>query len=255
MTKCCMNKQAVFFIGISIFLLSCKTTQTIFNRNVKPASAYELDDKLEEKKVVFQTFSGKAKVDVASANINQSFSAQIDILKDSVIGLSLRVLGVEGARVKITPDSIEIIDRLNQEYIPRDIEFIKSSFNIDADFYDLQNLIVGNPVYYDTTALDTGESDDKYVLLAENAVYKNTLWLSPDYDILRMFIQDLIANRTLTLDYDAYEKIEGRQFAFIRNIFIDAQDDLTAHIEFTKVEFDQPFGFTFTVNPKYKRID
>ena len=209
MTKCCMNKQAVFFIGISIFLLSCKTTQTIFNRNVKPASAYELDDKLEEKKVVFQTFSGKAKVDVASANINQSFSAQIDILKDSVIGLSLRVLGVEGARVKI--------------------------------------LIVGNPVYYDTTALNTGESDDKYVLLAENAVYKNTLWLSPDYDILRMFIQDLIANRTLTLDYDAYEKIEGRQFAFIRNIFIDAQDDLTAHIEFTKVEFDQPFGFTFTV--------
>lgn len=255
MIKCCMNKAAVLIFFSTVVLLSCKTTKTIFNRNVKPASAYELDDKLKEKAITFTTFTGKAKVDVVAPNMNQSFSAQIDILKDSIIGLSLRVLGVEGARVKITPDSIQIIDRLNQEYLPRSIEFIKTSFNIDADFYDLQDLIVGNPVYYDSAVLSTGESDDKYVLLAEKDVYKNTLWLSSDYDILRMFIEDLIAKRTLTLNYEGYEKIEGRQFAFIRNIFIDAQDDLTAHIEFSKVEFDQPFGFTFNVNSKYKRVD
>lgn len=255
MIKCCMNKQTVFFIGMAFLLLSCKTTQPIFTKNVKPASAYELDAKLLEKKITCTTFSGKAKIDLVSASISQSFSAQIDILKDSIIGVSLRVLGVEGARVKITPDSIEIIDRLNQEYIPRDINFLKSAFQIDADFYDLQNLILGNPVYYDSATLNTGESDDKYVLLAETPVYKNTLWLSPDYDILRMFIEDLIALRSLTLEYSAYQKIEGRQFAFIRNIQLDAQDDLTAHVEFTKVEFDQPFGFTFTVNPKYIRID
>lgn len=255
MRKCCMNKSVFAIIVTSILLLSCKTTQQIFTRNIRNASAYELDAKLKEKAISFTTFSGKAKVDVASASINQNFSAQIDIQKDSVIGLSLRVMGVEGARVKITPDSIEIIDRLNQEYIPRDISFIKTAFNIDADFYDLQDLIVGNPVYYDSATLSTGESDEKYVLLAEKGVYKNTLWLNGDYDILRMFIQDLIANRSLTLEYDGYQKIEGRQFAFIRNILIDAQDDLTAHIEFTKVEFDQPFGFTFSVNSKYKRVD
>jgi len=250
-----MNKTGLTVLMVAFFLTSCKTTHTIFGNKLKPVPVDVIEEKIAENHINFETFSGKAKVDVASSTLNQSFSAQIDILKDSVIGLSMRLMGVEGVRIKITPDSIEIIDRLNQEYIPRDYNFIRNNFNLDIDFKELQNLIVGNLVFYDSTTHAVGESDDKYVLFAQSDVYKNTLWLAPDFNILRMFIEDLIAKRTLTLSYSAHEKIQGRNFAFIRNIQIDATDTLTANIEFTKIEFDQPFGFTFTVNPKYKRVD
>jgi hypothetical protein len=250
-----MNKTRLLAIVLIMMMVSCKTTHTLFGNKTKPATVEVIEEKLTVNYINFITFSGKAKVDVASSAINQSFSAQIDMLKDSVIGLSLRVMGVEGARIKITPDSIEIIDRLNQEYIPRSYSFIRDNFNLDISFTDLQSLIAGNPVFYGNTTKTVGESDDKYVLFAQNDVYKNTIWLSPNFDILRMFIEDLVAKRTLTLSYSAHEKIQGRQFAFIRNIQVDATETLSSNIEFSKVEFDQPFGFTFSVNPKYTRID
>lgn len=250
-----MNKPIVVLFILSMLLVDCKTTHTVFGNKLKPYTADELNSKILENNINFTTFSGKAKVDVASPGLSQSFSASIDVLKDSVIGLSLRLMGVEGVRVKITPDSIQIIDRLNQEYIPRNYAFIKDNFNIDIDFDELQQLIVGNPVFYDTTALTAGESDDKYVLFSQNAVYKNTVYIDGDFNILRMFIAELMAERTLTLSYSNYDKIQGQHFAFNRNIQVDAKETLVADIEFSRAEFDQPFGFTFTVNAKYKRID
>ncbi len=250
-----MNRPALVFIFSCILLFSCGTTKNIFGGRVKDMSVEEIDMQIKERTVVFNTFSGKAKVDISGKDISQSVSASIDIRKDSVIGISLRVMGVEGARIEITPDSIKILDRLNQQYIPRDFSFLATQFALNTNFSDLQNLLTGNPVYYDHSVLTKGVSDDKYVLFAQKDVYKNTIWLSPGFDILRMFIEDLQSKRTLTLTFDDYQKIQGRSFAFIRTLLIDAENDLSANIEFTKVTFDEPFAFSFTVNPKYERVD
>lgn len=250
-----MNKFISLFILATFTLFSCETTKNIFGNKIKETTTEELNTKVLDKTIIYKTFSGKANIDITGPNINQSVNAQIDILKDSVIGISLRVLGIEGARVMITPDSIKILDRLNQQYIPRSFSFIETNFSLPITFSDLENLICGNPVFYNNTTLTQGISDDKYVLFAQRDVYKNTIWLSPDVDILRMFIEDLMNKRTLTLTYNEFDKIEGRQFAFLRTILIDATDDFTANIAFSKIAFDQPFDFTFNVNPKYERID
>jgi len=250
-------RKFAFIVGVvaAMVFTSCKTTGPLFSGKIRPTTAEALDSEIRERMVRCETFSAKAKVDVSSLSASNSFSASIDIRRDSLIGLSLRVLGVEGARVRITPDSIEILDRLNQQYIPRDYQFLRDSLNLDLSFTDLQNLILGNPLAYDSATLTLGESDEYYILHAQQGVYKNTLTLSPDFNILRMFIVDLYAKRNLTLNYAGYEKIGGRHFALNRNIVLDARDKLQAEIEFSNVEFDQPFDFSFTVNPKYQRVD
>lgn len=241
---------------LSVLILSaCKSTQTIFSGKLKPMTVEALDEKIKEQKILFETFSGKAKIDLNSPLASQSFSASIDIRKDSLIGMSLRMLGVEGARVRITPDSIEILDRLNQQYIPRDYQFLRDSLQLNLTFTELQNLIIGNPLVYDSATLSLGESDENYILIAQKDVYKNTISISSGFDILRMFIQDLYANRNLTLTFDGYERINGRRFALNRNLVLDAREKLTADIVFSNVEFDQPFDFSFSINPKYQRVD
>lgn len=250
-----MNKTVYAWIFSVMLLMSCGTTQHILGGRIKDTTPAELDAKINERRVQFTTFSGKAKIDVTGKDISQTMNASIDLKKDSVIGISLRLLGVEGARIQITPDSIKILDRINQEYIPRDFSFIEKNFALRINFNDLQNLITGSPLFYDQSTLSLGVSDDKYVLIAQKDVYKNTLWMDGDFEILRMFIEDLYNQRTLTLGYDDYNKIQGQPFAFIRTILIDAQDDFSANIEFSKVTFDEPFEFSFSVNPKYKRVD
>lgn len=250
-----MNKTVYAWIFSVMLLMSCGTTQHILGGRIKDTTPAELDARINERRVQFTTFSGKAKIDVTGKDISQTMNASIDLKKDSVIGISLRLLGVEGARIQITPDSIKILDRINQEYIPRDFSFIEKNFALRINFNDLQNLITGSPLFYDQSTLSLGVSDDKYVLIAQKDVYKNTLWMDGDFEILRMFIEDLYNQRTLTLGYDDYNKIQGQPFAFIRTILIDAQDDFSANIEFSKVTFDEPFEFSFSVNPKYKRVD
>lgn len=240
---------------VSVALTSCKTAKPIFSGRIKPMTVEEIDEEIRNRMIVFETFSGKAKIDLSSLTSSNSFSAAIDIRRDSLIGISVRVLGVEGARIRITPDSLEILDRLNQQYFPRDYSFLRDSFNLDLSFADLQNLIIGNPLMYDSATLSLGESDEFYILNAQKGVYKNTISLSPGFDILRMFIMDLYAKRNLTLSYDGYEKIDGQRFAFNRNILLDAREDLTANITFTNVEFNKPFEYSFTINPKYQRMD
>ena len=241
---------------VMIALLSaCKTTGPIFGGKIKPLTTEEIRTSAQEREIVFETFSGRAKVDLSAPGLSNSFIASIDMRKDSLIGISLRVLGVEGARVRITPDSIEILDRLNQQYIPRDYSFLRDSFNLNLGFQELQALIVGNPFLYDSATLTRQESEEYYILIASKDVYKNTLTLSPDFDLLRMFIVDLYANRNLTLQYGGYEKIDGRHFALNRNILLNAKENLEAEIEFSDIEFDKPFEFSFSINPKYTRMD
>ena len=249
------NTTLILFLACATLLPSCKTVGPLFAGKVKPTTAAALDTEIRERIINCETFSAKAKVDVTSLSGSSSFSVSIDIRRDSLIGLSLRVVGVEGARVRITPDSIEILDRVNQQYLPRDYLFLRDSLNLNLSFTDLQNLILGNPLAYDSASLTQGESDEYYILLAQKGVYKNTLTLSTDYAILRMFIEDLYAKRNLTLNYAGYEKIDGRQFALNRNIILNAREDLQADIAFLQVEFDQPFDFSFSINPKYQRID
>lgn len=250
-----MNKVFLLFCFFSLSLFGCKTSKSIFGGHIKNTTVEALDKEVEARRPVFKTFSGKAKVDVTGKDMSQSASATIDIKRDSAIGISLRVMGVEGVRILVTPDSVKILDRLNQKYIPRPISYLDSIFALDITFLDLQHLITGEPLFYEAAKVSMGISDDKYVLIAEKGVYKNTVWLSPEFDIMRMFIEDLLHTRTVTLAFDDYQKIQGRSFAFKRTLLIKAQDELSANIEFSKISFDEPFAFTFSVNPKYERID
>jgi hypothetical protein len=250
-----MNKYLFSFLFICCALFSCKTTGGVFGNKIRELGVDELHEAISENRLNYTTFSSKSKIDITGPGISQSVSAQIDMVRDTLIGISLRLMGVEGARIKITPDSLHMIDRLNQTYLAKGFSFLSEKFAVDLSFCDLQELIAGNPVYYDSTTLSPGVAADKYVLFSEDTVYKNTIWLTPDFNLSRMFIEDLVRGRTLTLTYAEFDKIEGKPFAFIRTILIEAQEHVSAAIEFNKVTLNEPVVFNFTINPKYTRLD
>ncbi|MEZ5013006.1 MAG: DUF4292 domain-containing protein [Chitinophagales bacterium] len=250
-----MSKRAFFALLLAGIFASCSTTRSVTGGKIMPMDAAGVDSMLRAHAFSYETFKGKAKLAITIDGSTQNASAVIDMRKDSLIGISIRVLGVEGARVQITPDSVLILDRLHQEYLPRAYSFIEEQFSLRISFSDLQNLIAGNAIFYDDAVISTGESDENYILYARSAVYKNTVSLSPGFDILRMFIEDLEQQRTLTLTYDNFDKINEQQFAFLRSVQIKAKGELAADIEFNNVTINEPFDFSFNVNPKYIRVD
>lgn len=241
-------------ITLCCFTLSACKTSNITSGKIRDITFDEVERQLLSTQLHFTTFSAKAKMDVLSGEESQSINASIDMQKDAYIGISLRLLGIEGVRVLITPDSIKIIDRINQIYYPRSFDFLEQNFGVRLDFETLQNLIAGNLIFYKGNKYPGTPDDAKYVLWANDGSFKNTIWLYPSFHVMRMQIDDLLHPRSMTLEYTGYQKTAGQVFAFIRQLQLQAVDNYNIRMEFTTLTLDQPVEFSFTVNPKYEVV-
>ncbi|MBC8173543.1 MAG: DUF4292 domain-containing protein [Chitinophagales bacterium] len=258
-----MNKIFVALLISSVVFYSCRTTKNIAEgKLMEELSADQLNTKIEQNKFHFTTFYASSKVNIESKPLTQNAVAIISMQQDSFIGISFRVLGLEGLKIFITKDSVKIIDRINRKYYPRDFKYIENVFAIPTDFQTLQDIITGDLVYYTGTMYPlVSDTCNCYRLNIRNGSLINTIKLFPTFDIATMFVEDLQNNRTMFLQYSDYKKVErveqiGRQnFSFLRTIHIDAVDKYSMLLEFTDVTLDEPLDFTFTVNSKYEKVE
>src|SRR5687768_10664512 len=83
-------------------------------------NAYE---NILKNRIDFTTFSSKIEVDYIDADGKKNVTAHVRMKKDSIIWISLRaaLLGIEGLRVYITPDSVKLLDKQNNTYSERSV--------------------------------------------------------------------------------------------------------------------------------------
>lgn len=72
----------------------------------------------------------------------RNVKAKLNILRGKFIFVNLNFLGLELYRVEITTDSIKIINRLEKTYYFDKIEGLKSIFNIELSYLQIENLIL-----------------------------------------------------------------------------------------------------------------
>ena len=69
--------------------------------------------------------------------------------KDKYIWLKVTALfGIEAARVMITPDKIQLLDRLNRKHITASYTYLKNFTDIPLTFTQLQNMTNGKAATY-----------------------------------------------------------------------------------------------------------
>lgn len=83
----------------------------------------------------------KINISYEQAGKKQNFRGSVRILKDSIIWLSISKLGIEGMRVKLTPDSVAFIDRLHRQYMITDYSYLNERFNLKLDYYLVQSIL------------------------------------------------------------------------------------------------------------------
>lgn len=71
----------------------------------------------------------------------QEFRGSVRMLKDSIIWVSISKLGIEGMRMKLTPDSVAFIDRLHRKYMLTDYSYFNEHFNLELDFFLIQRML------------------------------------------------------------------------------------------------------------------
>jgi hypothetical protein len=213
--------------------------------------------KINANHIDFQWFNAKMKVDYEDASgKNTDFTANMRIRRDSVIWIQLTgLLGIEGFRVMITKDSVKLMNKLEKEIQYRSIAYLQDITKLPFDFRTLQDLLVGNPIYFSNNISSFKQSENQLFVQSFGPLFKHLITLdTTNNNILHSKLDDadVARNRTADITFDDYEKKDGRAFSKDRQMTVIDKSKLDIHMDFKQFEFDQPQTFPFSVPKNYK---
>jgi hypothetical protein len=216
-------------------------------------------DTIRKNTIEFQTFSAKIKVDFEGSDgkKNPPFNAFVRLKKDSIIWVNINAaLGFDAFRVLITPDSVKVINKLNRTVQLRSVGYLQELTKIPMTFSDLQNLLIGNPIFLDSN-INSYKKDDKTIsLISLGILFKHLLTVNKDDFTLqhsKLDDVDAIRARTAYLTYGDYQSKNGYHFSTHRKITVSEKSKLDIEMEFKQFDFNVDLSFPFTIPKNYKR--
>jgi len=212
-------------------------------------------EKLDSNYIDFRTFNAKVKVEVDNANGKQpDITATLRMVKDSAIWISLTAtfLNIEVYRAYITKDSVILLNKQEKEVQYRSLDYLQEVTEIPFDFQTLQDMIIGNPVFFEAKHASFKKTDQYLLGSSWGDDFKNLLSLTLDNYLLKHSKLDDVninRNRTASITYDDYEK----KFSTKRQIIISEKNKIDIRLNFKQFEFNKELSVAFSVPKNYKK--
>jgi hypothetical protein len=173
--------------------------------------------------------------------------------------LSLRgPLGIEGFRVLITKDNVTVLDLLKKNVQYRKIEYLQEITGLPVDFFILQDLLIGNPVFIDSNIISYSvNSNNELLVLMNGKFFKHLVSIdNTNYKILHSRLDDVAVgrNRSCEITMGDYENTVGVPFSKKREISVAEQSKLNIDLDFKQYSFNQPVTFPFSIPKNFKRL-
>lgn len=201
------------------------------------------------------------KGDKTSANVN------LRVRRDSAVWLSASLLGIEGVRVLLTPDSVHVLNRLEKTYFVGSYAYLSRLLNVPVTFRQAQSLLLGDylPAPSGVTptvapAAENGRQRVSYPAPGEAGLTIEQMLSVASGRLQQLKVSDAAsANRSLTVDYSDFRPLEGSDLPFAYNTFVQARQAggavSTAAINYNKVDADRErLHFPFNVPRGYRRV-
>ncbi len=238
--------------------LSCKTAERTQGIDLKPRSAKFLRKRLIQNQLQAEWLSAKAKVIFRDGQSVRKFIVNIRYRKDSLIWMNIKKLSVEAARVQITPDSIYIIDRMNNQFAIRGFSYAQREYNLPTGFNGLQSLLLGNPVFL-TEELMPGIEKGQYRLSGKSDSSEAGYWLNGlTFALEQMVLDDFRNTRKMEVRQDDFQQMaDGQEFSYFRNFNLSSRKfgDISIKVNFSKVELNVPKTIRFEIPERYEKIE
>jgi hypothetical protein len=278
-----VSKNLLLCLITLFFLGACRTLKPIKPPNTPPETVNQrLDFKtpkalsgyLKQNEFNYNWLTSKFTAEIITEDNKQSFTVSVRAKKDSAMWLSVSVLGIEGARMLITQDSVRFMDKLNNRYFVGDYQYLSKILSIDVDFETMQSVLIGNSMeFYDEDEKLKSAKDSAFYLLStikkrklkkalkentENAANKELaqrIWLHPlTFKVYQIIINDFPNDRTFTANYSNFQVIDSSYFPFKAHFLIKAQKRILLDIDYSKVTHEKPQTMPFNIPAKYERI-
>ena len=243
-------------------LLACggsrRTVTAAGTDPLRKRSAAYLREQLAARNLAPEWLSGRARVTVRSPREGtQKFNMNIRLRRDSVIWMNVKKVSVEAGRVLITPDSLYFINRLDNQYAITSLAYARERFGLPGNFADLQDLLLGNPVFL-VDKLSAKVAGDRYRLSGEDRRYETEYELDAAYRLRRFVNQEPALSRQLRAELDDYRPAQpgAPDFSHLRQFtgYSPDSDRVELEMEWSKLEWNVPKSLPFRIPPRYERL-
>ncbi len=265
-----------FLISLLVLASSCRSKKTIANKPINAptsiigtgiSSSDSLSRAMQIADAPIQWFGAKISVDSDINNQINSFSANLRIKKDSAIWISISpALGIEVARVLITPDSLKFINRINGTYFKGDFKYLNELLQIEVNFKMIQAILLGNVyLHYSIEQYIRDRENTELVLstlkkrrirrdidLEIPQILTQEIWFSSIQNkIVRMEMQDYRPVRKFTVNYLQFEKVDD--LSMPNKLIITAQADkhVKIDLEYSRMTINKELNLPFNIPENY----
>lgn len=264
-------KNIILLILLAIItwpiMQSCKTKRQILS--ISPISTKVSEDLFSDiidNQFDFRTFSSRVNLNLSSGKKSISSKANLKILKDEAIQLSVQPLfGVEMLRLYIDQSEIVLLDRMNKRYVKESISDLNELYPIGFDFSTLQSLLTNrlflsgsNCVQYsDFEKYTTDKISDQYYLIKsidEKSGIAYSFAINGNDKVASTFLNESKRDYELEWDYDEFVQGDTDVFPHKMNIVLASpKRKANVGLDFSGIVLNESFELEMIIPNGYSR--
>jgi hypothetical protein len=205
----------------------------------------------------FNTLQCKLKIELFQNSKSQSNTVTLRIERGKIIWINAFLNMI---RIKITPDKVQMYNKIDKTYFDGDFSLIKQLLGIDLDFSNLENLLLGDTFFkHNSSSLNQVKDNSGYTLKP----YK----LDPTLDVLyrinpfyfKMKTQEISHLKEeiyLKVNYDDFQEINQQLIPSKMAINInEKQNNTFIKLNLKSVSLNQSIRFPFKLPKGYKLLN
>lgn len=204
----------------------------------------------------FNTLQCKLKIELFQNSKAQSNTVTLRMDRGKTIWINAFLNMI---RIKITPDRVQMYNKIDKTYFDGDFSLIKQLLGIDLDFSNLENLLLGDTFFkHNSSSLNQVKDNSGYTLKPYkldptlNVLYR----INPFYFKMKtQEISHLKEEIRLKVNYDDFQEINQQLIPSKMAITInEKQNNTFIRLNLKSVSLNQSIRFPFKLPKGYKLL-
>lgn len=198
----------------------------------------------------------RARVRIESPAMTVGGTAFIRLKKDEWVWISVKKFGFEAARAMVTPDSVYLINRLENSYTIEPLSYIEEKYKMPARFDLLQQVIIGNPIFFDRD-LEVETAPEQFHLFGQSSRWKSDYYIDQEaYTLERMKLEEVGSQRLLDVELSDFKPVGLKNdFSHERVVTIEAPGTGNSRVELSinRLSLNEPVEPVFEIPERFSR--
>lgn len=205
----------------------------------------------------FLTFSSKAKATLKVNQDNYDATINFRIENNKSIWMSITaLLGIEVARVLITPERIAVVNRMNSTYLDKPYTFIAQLTGAPLSFHSIQSLLLGDAINEINTGNQPVIQNNLGILLSGLHEELNfTIQTNKQLKVLSTTIASEAEEQSIETNYADFIPLNKQQFPQLVQLTARSEQlSMRTQLVYGKITLNAPITSPFHIPANYKAL-